>query len=170
MSNTDVMRDAYARYGNRDFDLVNDSFAEDIDWKIEGVVEVSGRQAVRKFFNGLAEQFSGHTITIDDSVEDGDRLICFVTHRVTRHDGESGEFKAVHDWRFRDGRGSVPARDRRHAQFRDLLRPGAGPRGRLTSCRRESRRRPPLACPHGRRTAVALAAARGDRGPARLGP
>ena len=103
MSNTDLMRDAYARYSERDFDVVNDVFAPDIDWNIEGLIHVTGREAVREFFAGLAEQFAGHTITIDDSVEDGDRLICFVTHRVTRHDGESGEFKAVHDWRFRDG-------------------------------------------------------------------
>jgi ketosteroid isomerase-like protein len=84
-------------------DLWPDAFTEDIDWKIEGVVAVSGRQAVREFFDGLAEQFAAHTITVDESIEDGDRLICFVTHRVTKHDGESGEFKAVHDWRFRDG-------------------------------------------------------------------
>ncbi len=97
------MRDAYARYGNRDYDLVDDLFAPDIDWNIEGLIHVTGRDAVREFFTGLGEQLAGHTITIDDSLEDGDRLICFVTHTVTRHDGESGQFKAVHDWRFRDG-------------------------------------------------------------------
>ena len=103
MSNLDTMRDAYVRYGNRDFDLVNDAFAEDIDWKIEGLMEVTGRGAVREFFSGLAEQFAAHTITIDDAIEHGDRLVCFVTHTVTRPDGETGQFKAVHDWRFRDG-------------------------------------------------------------------
>ena len=103
MSNTDLMREGYARYGNRDFALVDELFAEDIDWKIEGLIAVQGRAAVHEFFNGLRDELAGHTITIDDSLEDGDRLICFVTHRVTRQDGESGEFKAVHDWRFRDG-------------------------------------------------------------------
>ena len=103
MSNLDTMRGAYARYGNRDFDLVNDVFTEDIDWQIEGLIAVTGREAVREFFAGLADQFAAHTITIDDSVEDSDRLICFITHSVTRHDGETGQFKAVHDWRFRDG-------------------------------------------------------------------
>ena len=103
MSNLDTMREGYARYGNRDFDLVNDAFAADIDWNIEGLIHVTGRDAVREFFNGLAEQFAAHTITIDDSIEDGDRLVCFVTHSVTRHDGEPGQFKAVHDWRFQDG-------------------------------------------------------------------
>jgi ketosteroid isomerase-like protein len=103
LSNTDAMRAGYERYGNRDFELVNDLFTADVDWKIEGLIEVTGRDAVREFFNGLAEQFASHTITIDDSVEQGDRLICFVTHTVTRHDGESAQFKAVHDWQFRDG-------------------------------------------------------------------
>jgi ketosteroid isomerase-like protein len=102
VSNTDLMREAYARYSNRDFALVDDVLAEDIDWNIEGLTSVKGRAAVLEFFNGLADQFAAHTITIDDSIEDGDRLICFVTHRVTRLDGESGQFKAVHDWRFRD--------------------------------------------------------------------
>ena len=104
MSNIDVMREGYARYGNRDFALVDELFTEDIDWKIEGLIAVTGRADVLEFFNGLGEQFAGHTIVADDYLEDGDRLVCFVTHTVTRHDGESGQFKAVHDWRFRDGR------------------------------------------------------------------
>ena len=103
MSNTDLMRAAYVRYGNRDFALVDDIFAEDIDWNIEGLIHVTGRAAVHEFFNGLAGELAAHAITIDDSIEDGDRLICFVTHTVTRHDGESGQFKAVHDWRFGNG-------------------------------------------------------------------
>ena len=104
MSNLDRMRAGYAQYSNRDFGgVVDDLFTEDIDWKIESLIEVTGRAAVLEFFNGLAEQLAGHTITIDDAIENGDRLVCFVTHAVTRHDGESGQFKAVHDWRFRDG-------------------------------------------------------------------
>jgi len=103
LSNIDVMREGYARYGNRDFALVDELFTEDIDWRIEGLIAVTGRADVLEFFNGLREQFAGHTIIADDYLEDGDRLVCFVTHTVTRHDGESGQFKAVHDWRFRDG-------------------------------------------------------------------
>jgi len=103
LSNIDLLREAYARYGNRDLAFVDELFAEDIDWRIEGVLAVSGRAAVLEFFNGLREQFAAHTIEVDDYLEDGDRLVCFVTHSLTRNDGESGQVKAVHDWRVRDG-------------------------------------------------------------------
>ena len=47
---------------------------------------------------------SSHTITCDDYVEDGDRLVCFVQHHVTAMNGETADIDAVHDWRWRDGR------------------------------------------------------------------
>jgi ketosteroid isomerase-like protein len=97
------MRDGYARYSNRDFSLVDDLFAEDIDWRVPVADPIVGREGVKQFFNGLTEQFSTHSITLDDYVEDGDRLVCFVTHRFTTPDGKGGEVEAVHDWRWRDG-------------------------------------------------------------------
>jgi ketosteroid isomerase-like protein len=103
MSNVDHLRDLYARYSRRDFGIVDDSFAADIAWNIVGLVDVTGRDAVRAFFEGLTEQFESHTITLDDSVEDGGRLVAFVHHTFTRNDGEQGTVQAVHDWRFEDG-------------------------------------------------------------------
>ncbi len=50
-----------------------------------------------------AGQFASPTITLDDALEVGDRLICFVHHTLTRPDGQVGTVEAVHDWRFRDG-------------------------------------------------------------------
>lgn len=103
MSNADRLRQAYDRYSKRDFTIVDDTFAADIDWKIAGLHELTGREQVRGFFESLAEQFAAHTITMDDYVEDGDRLVAFVRHTFTRHDGEQGDVAAVHDWRFADG-------------------------------------------------------------------
>ena len=103
MSNPDRLHDAYARYNERDFDLVDEFFAEDIDWNVPGTEPARGRDQVRSFFEQLAEQFASHTIALDDSVEQGDRLVAFVTHTFTRHDGESATVRAVHDWRSADG-------------------------------------------------------------------
>ncbi len=67
---------------------------------------IVGREGVKQFFASLTEMLSSHTITCDDYVEDGDRLICFVQHHVTAMNGESADIDAVHDWRWRDGRSS----------------------------------------------------------------
>jgi ketosteroid isomerase-like protein len=103
MSNIDRLRDGYARYSRQDYDLVDDLFADDIAWSVPGTEPLRGRDQVRSFFGSLGEQFASHTIVLDDAVEDGDRLVAFVTHTFTRPDGESASFRAVHDWRFSDG-------------------------------------------------------------------
>lgn len=106
MTLTDRMREAYAAFNRRDFDALDDVFAEDIRWRVPAVLspEIHGRDGVKVFMRGLAEQFSSHEITLDDAVEQDDRLICFVRHAFTRPDGGGGSVEAVHDWRFRDGK------------------------------------------------------------------
>ena len=91
---TDQMRQAYAEYSARDFGWVDTMMAPDVHWKIVGFGEMAGREAVKEFFNGLTQQFDSHTITLDDSVEAGDRLICFVTHTfIGTH-----PVAAIHSW------------------------------------------------------------------------
>ncbi len=107
MTNGERMRNGYEAYNVRDFSFVDELFAEDIDWKSPGPDgELHGRVAVKQFFQRLTEQFAAHRITVEDSVESasGDRIVCFVRHRFSRVDGESGEVEAVHDWHFEDGR------------------------------------------------------------------
>jgi ketosteroid isomerase-like protein len=105
VSHLDLIRDGYAAYSRRDFSFVDETFAEDIDWAVAGAEPMRGRKAVLGFFDSLGERFAGHEISIDDSVESGERLVCFIHHTVTRHDGEQPPpVAAVHDWRFRDGR------------------------------------------------------------------
>jgi ketosteroid isomerase-like protein len=104
MSNLERMREGYERYNRRDFGVVDDLFDEDIDWRVPVNEPIRGREGVRAFFQGLTEQLASHRIVVDDAVESGDRLVCFVRHEMTTPDGKSGEVEAVHDWRFRDGR------------------------------------------------------------------
>lgn len=102
MSRADTMRDGYAAYNRRDFSFVDDIFAPDVDWSTPGPDgPLQGRAAVRGFFEGLATQFAAHEIAVDSQLEQGDRLVCFVTHRFTTHDGAVHEVAGVHDWRFR---------------------------------------------------------------------
>jgi ketosteroid isomerase-like protein len=103
LSNIDRMRDAYARFSARDFSFVDEVFAPDIDWRVPVSEPLVGREAVKEFFNGLTEMLSAHAITCDDYVEQGDRLVCFVQHRVTTTDGKTADIDAVHDWRWHDG-------------------------------------------------------------------
>jgi ketosteroid isomerase-like protein len=103
LSNIDRMRDAYARFGARDYSFVDETFAPNIDWRVPVNEPIVGREGVKQFFAGLTEMLSSHTITCDDYVEDGDRLVCFVQHHVTTVDGKSADIDAVHDWHWRDG-------------------------------------------------------------------
>jgi ketosteroid isomerase-like protein len=106
MSNIDLLRESYAAYGRRDFAGATQFFAEDIVWRIPDPARatLSGRDAVLGFFVALAQQFAVHTISLDDAVEQGDRIVAFITHTFTRSDGVSGSVAAVHDWRLRDGK------------------------------------------------------------------
>lgn len=104
MTNTEWMREGYARYSRRDFTFADDMFAEDVQWDVPGFGHLDGRAAVREFFDGLAGQFASHTITLVDAVEAPDRLVCFVRHDLVRHDGGGGSVEGVHDWTIRDGR------------------------------------------------------------------
>jgi ketosteroid isomerase-like protein len=103
VSNIDTMREGYARYSARDFSFVDEIFAPDINWRVPVGEPIVGREGVKEFFNGLTEMFSAHSITCDDYVEDGDRLVCFVQHHLTTPDGRTADIDAVHDWRWRDG-------------------------------------------------------------------
>ena len=49
MSNIDRMRDGYARYSDRDFSFVDETFAEDIDWRVPVSEPLVGRAAVLGF-------------------------------------------------------------------------------------------------------------------------
>lgn len=102
MGNAARMQDGYAAYNRRDFSFVDEMFAPDIDWATPGPEgPLHGRDAVRGFFEALAGQFAAHEIAVDSQLEQGDRLVCFVTHRFTTNDGATHEVAGVHDWRFR---------------------------------------------------------------------
>lgn len=106
MSNIDRLKGAYADYNARRLEFAERDFAADIDWHMAGTPfpHMHSRDEVRAFFDVLGAQFAGHEIVLDDAVESGDRLVAFVTHRFTRHDGGRFEMPGVHDWTWRDGR------------------------------------------------------------------
>lgn len=101
----DVMLEGYAAYNKRDFGFVDEVFAEDVEWQTPAnPAPLHGRVQVKAFFGDLTSEFSAHEIELLDSVESGNRLVCFVRHHFTRPDGVHGDVEAVHDWHFRDGK------------------------------------------------------------------
>ena len=99
MSKIDRMRQGYAAYSRRDPSMADTFFTDDISWLVPGPQgPIQGRDAVKEFFAGLSELFSTHTIAVNDGLESGDRLWCYVTHTFTRKDGSAHEVEAVHMW------------------------------------------------------------------------
>lgn len=105
MSTIAALETAYARYSARDFAFADTFFADDIRWQIVGsdFGTIHGRDAVKGFFGGLTQITTKHTITLRDSVQQGDRIAAFVEHAFTRPDGKVITVAAVHRWTFRDG-------------------------------------------------------------------
>jgi len=102
------MREGYARYSARDFAFADDFFTPDIRWRVPGPQgEITGREAVVHFFEGLTEMFSAHRIELVDSLESEDRLWCHVVHTLTSHDGAEHKVEAVHMWTVTDGKVSA---------------------------------------------------------------
>jgi len=106
MDIVEQIRAAYARYNARDFGFAVTGFADDIVWAVPPAAggPFHGRDEVVSFFNGLAQAFGSHTITLDDAVVEGaDRAICKITHAFTTHDGRRASLRAMHDWTRHDG-------------------------------------------------------------------
>ncbi len=99
MSYVERMREGYAAYSRSDPAMADTWFTKDIRWHVPGPQgPIQGREAVKEFFAGLTEMFSAHTIELNDAIESGDRLWCYVTHTFTRQDGSAHEVEAVHLW------------------------------------------------------------------------
>lgn len=108
MSNVGLIKDAYARYSQRDWSFVDDFLAPTIQWRVPGPQgELLGTAAVMEFFQGLAQQFSAHHIDLVGSLESGDQVWCHVRHTFTSHDGAPHGVEAVHMWTMNNGKATT---------------------------------------------------------------
>jgi uncharacterized protein len=102
------IRDGYAAFAKGDFAALNDLFAEDVLWHVDGrnqlAGDYSGRDAVFEFFRKLMEVTEGsfqvdvHAVLADD--EHGVAMVITTASRS----GKSIEIKDVHVMHMRDGR------------------------------------------------------------------
>jgi uncharacterized protein len=102
------IRDGYAAFAKGDFAVLNDLFAEDIEWHTGGRNQLSGdyhgRDAVYGFFGKLAEVTEGsfhldlHAVFADD--EHG---VALVVGEASRG-GRSIENNEAHVFHLRDGK------------------------------------------------------------------
>jgi uncharacterized protein len=107
-SNVARIKDGYAAFAKGDFAALNDLFAEDVLWHVEGrnqlAGEYRGRDAVYGFFGRLMELTEGtfhldvHAVLADDA--HGVALVVTTASRT----GRSVTTKNAHVFHLRDGR------------------------------------------------------------------
>lgn len=101
------MRDGYAAFAKGDFDTLNDMFAEDVLWHVDGrsqlAGEYRGRDAVYGFFGRLMELTEGSFhLDVLALLADDDHAMALVNQSASRG-GHRAETLNVHVFRMRDG-------------------------------------------------------------------
>jgi uncharacterized protein len=101
------MRDGYAAFAKGDFNTLNDLFAEDVLWHVDGrnqlAGEYRGRDAVYGFFGRLMELTEGSFhLDVLALLADDDHAMALVTESASRG-GRRAETLNVHVFRMRDG-------------------------------------------------------------------
>ena len=101
------MRDGYAAFAKGDFNTLNDLFAEDVLWHVDGrnqlAGEYRGRDAVYGFFGRLMELTEGSFhLDVLALLADDDHAMALVTESASRG-GRRSESLNVHVFRMRAG-------------------------------------------------------------------
>ena len=105
--NVELVRDAYEYWNRGDFYAFMDVADEDIVIRAaEGWPErvFYGKDAVRSFFEGLAETV-GHEVVIEDPIDAGDSVVVRVRARMTGEEsGIEGDLESSQVVTFRKGK------------------------------------------------------------------
>jgi ketosteroid isomerase-like protein len=111
MSNTDALREGYDAFGRGDLDGATANFADDIRWENpeapqfpnNGVIE--GRDAVKRAFAELGDDWESFSITPDEFHESGETVIV-LSHAEAKgkETGKEVKLPFVHIFRFSDGK------------------------------------------------------------------
>jgi hypothetical protein len=102
------IRDGYAAFSTGDFTALDELFADDIVWHVEGrnqfARDYHGRDEVYQLFGKMAEA-SGGTFAIDVHavLADDEHGVAMVVTHASR-DGKTFEIKEVHAFHLRDGK------------------------------------------------------------------
>ena len=106
--NVTRIRDGYAAFAKGDFTVLNDLFAEDLLWHVNGrsqfAGEYRGREAVFGFFGKLIEVTEGSLrIDLHALFADDDHSVALVVTTASRG-GRSASVNVAHVFHMRDGK------------------------------------------------------------------
>ena len=108
--NIAFVRSLYEAFGRGDVDAVLAGFDENIEWnEAEGMPyggQYHGPQAVaEQVFAPITNDFDGFSVTPDEILADGERVVSLVTYTGTaKESGKALEMQAAHAWTVRDGK------------------------------------------------------------------
>jgi ketosteroid isomerase-like protein len=110
MSNTEFMKNLYEAFAKGDVPTVLQSFDENIEWtEAEGFpyggIYHGGNAIVENVFMKLATEWEGYTVTPDDFLEDGERVVA-LGHYSGKYiaTGKSMHVPFAHVWTIADGK------------------------------------------------------------------
>lgn len=111
MANIDTARAAYEAFGSGDMATLASQFAENAEWHTSDELPnggtASGRDAILENFGTIPQYWSEFSVTPEDFIDGGDKVVIKGTQRATAAEG-GGQFEAgfLHLMEF-DGDGKV---------------------------------------------------------------
>jgi ketosteroid isomerase-like protein len=110
-NNVEIVKSAYAAFGRGDIATILATLAPDVEWTQEGpaIVPYSGKfvgpDQVAKFFAGIATTQTGHKLTIDHILGEGDIVATSGRYAATvTATGKSFDIAIAHFFHFQDGK------------------------------------------------------------------
>ena len=97
----------YDAFGRGDMEAVAATYADDIEWRVNGPSPVAGtyhgKDAVFEFFQRMMGQYEGTlSVEVTAMVADDEHGFVHVRESATRPDEVT--YSGIHAWRFRDGK------------------------------------------------------------------
>jgi uncharacterized protein len=112
MANVDTARGAYEAFSSGDMATLAGYFAENAEWQTSDELPnggtTSGRDAILETFGRIPQYWSEFSVTPEDFIDGGDKVVVQGTQRATAAQGGGHQFEAgfLHLFEF-DGDGKV---------------------------------------------------------------
>jgi hypothetical protein len=106
-SNVETVQGAYAAFAAGDIDGILARLDGDVEWRVPSVLphggDFDGHEGAGRFFAGLAEQWEGLEVEVDDIVAQRDRVLVLGRARGRLRSAGDAGYGFVHAWTLRDG-------------------------------------------------------------------
>lgn len=106
-----TVKDAYAAFGHGDVATILSMLAPDVSWELEGPAEISfagirkGPEAVKGFFQGIANDYADPKLEITDYLSSADGVATFGRYKCTlKKTGKRVDTPMAHLFKFRGGK------------------------------------------------------------------